>query len=69
MWTDAEIWNACESVLNTEKKPLEINRVAQASGLSEDHIITALIKETGIRRRVVVFRYPPLPCAALERIE
>lgn len=66
--TPSELWNACASVLSEEKKPLEVRRVAQAAGMTEDEVIGALIHETLSRRQPVRFRYPPLPCAAITGI-
>lgn len=42
---------------------------ACAEGMDEGAIITALIRETGVRRKAVTFRYPPLPCAAIVAID
>ena len=63
--SDAQIWAACAQVLAAEKKPLEVWRVAAATGMSEGAIIGALIRETGVRPEAVQFRFPPLPCAAI----
>lgn len=63
--SDAEIWNACASVLGKEQKPLEVWRVADATQMPEDEIVAALMRETLPRREAVTFRFPPLPCAAI----
>ncbi len=65
----AEIWDSCKTVLEAEKKPLEIWRIAKASGLPEKGIMAGLIRETQNRRGWSVnFRYPALPCAAINSI-
>ena len=67
-YTDAEIWDACEKILRDEKEPLEVWRVARAAMTGEDRIILALMRETLVRRQHVTFRYPLLPCAAINAI-
>ncbi len=59
------IWNACKSILAQEKRPLELWRVASATGLSEEKIMSILIRETENKREAVTFRFPSLPCAAI----
>lgn len=57
-------------MLAYEKKPLEVWRVTAATGVPEERIIAMLIRETEVRRLgCVTFRYPPLPCAAIVRID
>jgi hypothetical protein len=69
MPTDATVWNACASVLATESKPLEVWRVAQPTGMTEDEVIAALIRETQVRPGgEATFRFPPLPRAAIVRL-
>ncbi len=65
MHDDSTIWNVCKSVVDDEKKPLDIWRVAKVLEMSEDAIMAALIRETGPRRSQVTFRFPSLPCAAI----
>lgn len=67
-YTDTEIWDACVDVMRDDPKPLSVWRVAEATGMSEEAVITALIRETGPRRKTVTFRFPPLPCAAITAI-
>jgi len=64
-YTDAQIWDACVDVIQSRPGPLEVRDVAINAGLSEDAVIAALIRETGLRRKAVTFRFPPLPCAAI----
>ena len=64
----SDLWKACAQVIREEGKPLEICRVAQATGQTEGEIIAALIRESRADR-TISFRYPPLPRAAITRIE
>jgi hypothetical protein len=68
MHTDSEIWDACVEVMSRDKSPLPLKSVADAAGISEGDVATALIRETGPRRKTVTFRFPPLPCAAIVSI-
>ncbi len=67
-YTDAEIWDACVEVMQSRPGPLEIRDIAANAGCSEEVVIAGLIRETGLRRQAVQFRFPPLPRAALTAI-
>jgi hypothetical protein len=68
--TGESLWNACAAVLNERPGPLLVKHVAKASGLSEEKVITMLIRETqNSRTKSVVFRYPPIPCAAIIELQ
>jgi len=54
--SDAELWNACKAVLRDNPEPLEVWRVAKASGMTEERVILALMRETLPRRASVTFR-------------
>ena len=64
----SELWKACAQVIREEGKPLEIWRVAKATGQTEGEVIAALIRESR-GDRTVTFRFPPLPRAAIMNIE
>jgi hypothetical protein len=66
--TDSEVWDAVKDVLEDEKKPLEVWRVAKAAEMTEGDVIGALIRETLNKRQPVRFRYPPHPRAAITGI-
>lgn len=67
--TFAEIWDSCVIVMTAEKQPLEIWRIAKATGLPEEGIMAGLIRETENRRGSYIrFRFPALPCAAITGI-
>jgi hypothetical protein len=67
-YTDSELWDACVAAMRDRSGALDLCDVAQAAGMSEEAIVAALIRETGVRRRTVTFRYPPLPRAAITAI-
>lgn len=67
-YTDAQIWDAVVDVMSKDPRPLEVWRVATAANMTESDVMTALIRETGPRRKSVRFRYPSLPCPAIESI-
>jgi len=68
MVNSTDLWNACVAVLAEEKKPLEVSRVASATGLSEGQVVSMLIRES-TNGRSASFRYPPLPCAAIVSLD
>lgn len=67
-YTDSELWNACVDAMAARAGPLEVRDVASAASMEEGAIISALIRETGVRRKAITFRYPPLPRAAIVSI-
>lgn len=68
--TSESLWNACAAVLNERHGPLLVKHVAKASGLTEEKVITMLIRETETSKtKAAVFRYPPLPCAAIIELQ
>lgn len=64
MIPDATIWNACAEVFTGKKEPIEVRRVAEAAGMSEEAVIAALIR-SAVAPRMIEFRYPPIPRAAI----
>ena len=69
--SSAELWDACMEVMALEgQRPLELQRVVDATGLESATIISMLVRETGVRKlAAVTFRYPPLPTPAIIRME
>jgi len=63
-----EIWNACAKVLADNPEPLEVSRVASATGLPDGTVISTLIRQA-TDGRSVAFRYPPHPCAAILKMD
>lgn len=62
----SEIWDACALALAEKQgKPLAVEVVASATGLSEEDVISTLIHEA-TDGRVVTFVFPPLPRPAIK---
>lgn len=62
-YSTEEIREAIKDLL-TDGKPVEVWRVAYATDLSEEKIMADLIRGS-VGGKSVMFRFPPLPCAAV----
>lgn len=68
MYTDDDIFRACQMTLADDPTPIPTRRIAEHAGLSEQDAIYALMRASKAHHATLIFRYPPLPEGALKAI-